>query len=699
MIYILGEQVNEAIQDLIEDLETGDPFDSTLFSTAVHNLIRSLDACKSLSHWSRLIRLQHRELSRFLENSVFTVKNIEKEDKADSGPSASFNTPNSSGARTEITRTVKKFSPLVDNYSKIQCSSVSCTSTFSHKRTYLKHMHRYHPYLEVDNSVRDPKGTCELISPRTGFICGAKLPFRSMYVHLETVHSVKKPSADHILVGFDLTSTPKPIFALKGEGIDYLDNMDSGSKDIEKSKLPMSNSNLVEAAQISQEEINLKKTEEDSDEPVVSQAKPWKRIMVESSSDSSSFTGSSKKNVEFKALDDYESLLECDTQPINTKSDYFQDNSYYSDMDEYLQAETQREQKDDESDTSKSSTSSSSSSLSKHDEKVVIPIRNNRGAKRKCFSSPNSSDSNHTPKKERTGNSVSHCSNDNNETPTVHMSDNSQSQSSFKDINEEEDDSDYLSGDSEDYTTCRRENKAKRYASRKPAGIPLYEQEVNVKFIQDYSSFMRKNNTTGSKDTDNPTIAKYVRHLFTIEDSFLSYETKENPNFTLESLRLFQSPSYIHLKYPLDWILSTSGNDGNRGTDRLKSHSSLRQFLEYEVDRFSQSNDFSDVKKAVRENLEGISKQISSNKLFRRFSIQTNIKKHKKDRAKLILEPSKQLKIEKLVTTWHNSLECDEFQKDMDFIYQNAMKSKNISSKNFTKYCNYARVYLLLRLD
>ena len=175
-MYCIGEQLCTSIQDLVGDLESEDPFDGTIFTRSVQDLTIAVDNCKSLSHWSRLIRIQYREMSRYIDE-VDTPKYIQKQVETTPKPSTSFNTPNNSSSRNEVSRTVKKFSPLIKTYSQIQCTSITCTSTFTHKRTYLKHMKKYHPYINPDQSIRDPKGTCELIAPKTGLPCGSKFSF------------------------------------------------------------------------------------------------------------------------------------------------------------------------------------------------------------------------------------------------------------------------------------------------------------------------------------------------------------------------------------------------------------------------------------------------------------------------------------------------------------------------------------------
>ena len=125
-------------------------------------------------------------------------------------------------------------------------------------------------------------------------------------------------------------------------------------------------------------------------------------------------------------------------------------------------------------------------------------------------------------------------------------------------------DSDYEEGDSQDFTSLRRSNRVLRYDRRNSIDVPLHERAENVKFINDFSDFMQSKNIAAA-NANNPTLSKAIRHLFHQEDSLLSFETNENGSFCLEKLRCFNSDEFIHLRYPLDWITSTAGRDGNKG--------------------------------------------------------------------------------------------------------------------------------------
>ena len=260
-------------------------------------------------------------------------------------------------------------------------------------------------------------------------------------------------------------------------------------------------------------------------------------------------------------------------------------------------------------------------------------------------------------------------------------------------INFEEDDSDIEPGDDSAFTEKRLACKRARHMPRDKQGIKLFEKEDNKVFIEDMESFMQNNNiSTGNKS--NSTITKALRELFYSEDSLLCYEVNQNEDFNLQKWRMFNSSSFVSLNYPLHWITESCGENGGRALERLKAHAALRSYIKYEVDKYDSSLDFLSIKQTVNANLESISKQITTGRLYNNYTKLATNYKQKCDRAKLILDPSLNQKINNCVKVWNNSLEKEELDKDNRFIYEQAIKSKSISPANFTKYSNYARMML-----
>ena len=266
-------------------------------------------------------------------------------------------------------------------------------------------------------------------------------------------------------------------------------------------------------------------------------------------------------------------------------------------------------------------------------------------------------------------------------------------ENSDTDETEDIDDSDTESIDDEEFTTRRLMNKRLRHAKRMESIIKPSERPENERFIRDMEEFMKLQSVSTSS---SETTAKDLRHLFFKDDSFLQFELSKNKNFKLENLRSFNDDTFQHLQYPLSWLVTTCDSDGTKATERLKAHSDLRQYILYEVDRFSSSMDFADKKQAVQSNLESISKQISSAKLWNRYNKMANNSRQTKERAELILEPSKNYNINNCVRLWNSSAEKSEEDLDHQFLYETCMKSKHITPKQLTKYASYARMSLCL---
>ena len=262
----------------------------------------------------------------------------------------------------------------------------------------------------------------------------------------------------------------------------------------------------------------------------------------------------------------------------------------------------------------------------------------------------------------------------------------------------EEYDSDFEPGDTESYTTIRVQNKKIRHSSRNINILPLHLKSGNIEFIEAMTKFL-KQNTIDTGNAERSTVTKTIRHLFLSSDSLLSFEVERNCQFKLQNWRNFQDANYMHLKYPLDWITKTCHKDGVKGCERLKAHCSLRRYIEYEVDKADSSESFSAIKISVRSNLNSISTQISKNKLYMKYNSLSKQLNQQKKKAAHVLQPSKPINIQNLVSTWYSSLEYEETERDYQFIYENAMKTKHISISNMTSYAIYVRLSLLLRID
>ena len=650
---------------------------------------------KDSTTWANLIKSLWSELSELLlsENPKISTPILPSQLLV-------ISTPRQSTPKAVLSK-IKKFTPLVDKSIRLPCTGLPnpCKSKlFLHKRSYLKHLRVFHNNQGINHQFKDPPGTCELINKVTNRPCHAKLSTRSMIYHLEHVHNVHRPDKDHVLLGFITTSFRRAVFVPKGTESEYLD---SPSQDEAVSE-PIPTNEVLEP----EKEKSIKNenaiispmcaasNDEDSNEntPVFSKIKSAKRKLPVSPnlSELSNLTDMSTLSVfdmdteqQHNLLEDLgnfdfdeifniptepleEDILNVPTQPLRTASSdeegYGKDNKHSPSSNDQLKDQS-------------SSTSEESGFIG---ENPKISPQNS-------VAESENKDSIHMEKQKHSN------------LTSLNASTSAQDENSIENPISSQEFSDHEADDEEAFTEFRRLNKRIRYSARNTLHLPLNEKEHNRDFIQDFIVFMTSNSISTESTS---TSAKAVNHLFMFEEiSFLAFESKANPNFNLESLRCFDKPEkLVHLTYPGDWIVSTAGNDGNRGLDHLKSHKKLRDFLEYSVDKFNSSQEFSVTKKAVRDTLDGIEKQIKRNRLWRKYTVLSNQKKQKKDKANMILTPSRNLNIENIVKTWNSSLEKEETYRDHNFIFQSAVEKNSISAKNFTKYSQFSRMALFLRL-
>ena len=553
----------------------------------------------------------------------------------------------------------KKFSPLVDIDSKIKCTVGWCSSTFGYKRSYEAHMLNAHPSALVDLNVKEPLGTCRLLNKTTGLPCEAKLSLSSMYGHLLRKHNTRRPSKHHTLAGFKIGPNPSAVFVTKNSNLE-LDKaaVKSNFEDIDLSKKEKEKFNpeeviheelLTKTDDFEKEKKGFEKKkvtdEEDFNKP---QDKSYHEVenlhVTESSCDASSivndFTEEFPKSppvlvpilgVKTKRnLDDFD-----DTTPMVKKRKFSR--KLLNKVDKAL----------------------------KNIEKVKIP-KQKKAPLVKISKFPED------------------CSSSSDEY-TVEKS----SEETEKIIY----DSDYESDDTLDFTNKRTAAKAMRHLSRNENCVNSQESTENSQFIADMISYM-KTESISTKNLDKSTIQKTVSELFTKEDSFLNFNIKKDRTFNLNRLRKFNEDDYIGLVYPIEWLTETCLEEGIKGQERLKAHTQLRRFIDYEVENADSSLEFLPLKMKVKENNASITLQISKNNLYRKYTELAKAEHQKKEKCKLILDRSKIHKEQNILVKWNSSQEKEEKDKDMENIYNESMSSGVISPRNLTAYSEYARLQL-----
>ena len=581
-------------------------------------------------------------------------------------------------------------------------------------------MAQFHSNINIDPTVTDPPGTCELLTG--GEPCHAALCERAMLYHIEHIHGIHKP-VDHFLYGFDTSSdVPSAVFVPNSHRYEAKKTSDLDIENIIviSQKVKKSGKNLYPKLS---NPTDMKVVINEPDNITPKHQKPAKRkriIRLKSSSDSSQDTSSKQSRKETPPtkvgrfdtsdvsnskhqLEDIDSNV-LETSPPGLSSDYY---SHDFDDDDFFQALTQpivyqdnieiESENIDEQRTEalKDIESGKSDNESKLPEKDLLSTQSSGGSSSSSSDSSENSSVSSQSNDEDINNvsniSIQQFEDFNDNLAKTYVSDEDISQN-----NEIDDDTDMEEGDGDLYTELRHRNRDIRYKIRNLTTIPLYEMEENRIFIEDFKTYLQKFSATpASRKT--PTIDKACSHLYLQTDSLLSYEFEKNPEFNLENLRNFSSNTFVHLRYPGDWISDTAGTIGNKGLDRLKAHCEIREFLKYEADKFDSSHNFFAMKQEVKENLEGINQQISSAKLFKKYNIFANNLQQKRKNAKMILDASKCVNVDQIVKTWNTSFEKNEIDQDYEFMYQNCISSESISVKMLTKYSQYARIVLLMR--
>ena len=659
------------INDLIDDMKD---ISIRLFKDTSSKFIEKLENSESHKHFIGLVKLQAEEVL-----SALKIEDAACQTSADSTSavqmskvcsSNSLKSPKSSLSKIDLSQ-IKKFSPLVNDGNKIRCTAPWCTSKFSHKRSYDKHMSRFHRNLSIDPTITDPPGTCELLT--AGKPCRAALCERAMMYHLEHIHGVHRPE-DHFLYGFNTSSDiPSAVFvpnshryeAKKTSALNIRDviiisqNVKKGSKKSYPMISQRSNTEAIiddttpkQPKAVKRKRIRFRRSSSDSSLDNSYQGRKEKALStpkrirkdenddIQTSIMKASLTSGSKTQTLTQSVPSYSreasvellkySLKEekSEVVTVNSVPSYSREASV-----EFLKYSVKEEKSEgvtdefacnyaeitidddsfetfsqpllnEESTKDVMNLSSNDIVLSQCDGKVeskgdpsqsVSPEREKKSSSHSSTTDDSSSSSSqcadNSSKSQKDDPSEKDKSCEENDNLSQNSSDSNDDDlqmfvQEFEDYNETlantsftddstknisqddqptDDDSDIEEGDGDLYTIIRRRNRDIRYNNRNVTIIPLHERDENRLFIEDFKQFIQKFSVTPA-NRKMSTIDKACSHLFIQDDSFLNYEFKLNPEFTLENLRNFTAKSFENLKYPGDWITETAGNNGNKGS-------------------------------------------------------------------------------------------------------------------------------------
>ena len=741
--------LNTAINNLLRDISAGRNYTTTMLEAESTSFLTAIRDSRTFEHWTGLIEKQISELNNLFETDALMHSNRSPEVQTPAGQSGSSSGPDLSH--------IKVFSPLIDESSRLKCSIVGCNSRFSYRRSYESHMRNFHPNMEV-RKVRDPPGTCRLFVANSQRPCNAKLPVRSIYYHLLHLHQVHRPSPEEILIGFDLTSTPRAVFGKKKDLEQHLRNssedaMRQTRNEVSSLRGDVAGPSSAPAAGPSSGPVNQHRSAPVAGPTLAAIAGPSSgpvprrksapRATIRSTHVAGPTSSPAAINISSPVYQRRSApvagpILAAIAGPssgpvprrqsdprarirsipvggptsspaaTNISSPASGSTSILTPRSSRSKHTALRKRKLDLPSASSSSISISSDEemdnfRKEYEDCVPKKVPGKSPEEPKLLSnSPeeenldNKSSNSSSQKDYEKEKKLKQVDDSESDMETTSSSENEEEELSSYYTDDNEIDSDHEIGDIETENEIRIRNKKIRHMNRNTNLVPLHQKPGNLAFIQDMTTYMKK----ATIDTTNPTtstITRTVRHLFTDDDSFLSFQVNKNITFCCENLRSFKSENFEHLQFPMDWLVSTCLRDGIKGLERLKSHACLRKFLEYEVDKMDSSKDFQLMKDTVRVNLQEITKQITNNKLFKKYTTLSKQNKQKKDKALMILEPGRQINIENLVRTWNQSFEKTETDRDYQFILETSIENNHISIRNLTAYSSYARICLLLR--
>ena len=169
MYFDVGETVIRNLNSLLNETPTNVKEELENLSITTEAFSQNLEKFDELKYWSNLFKLQFQELLKVLEkkNKSKKVQHTQIQSKIIKR------------------RILHMFTPLVDRNCKIQCSVKGCKLRFARRGTYLIHMDKKHPNEPKRYFVRDPVGSCRLISRLSKRECGAKLPLKGYIIKLK----------------------------------------------------------------------------------------------------------------------------------------------------------------------------------------------------------------------------------------------------------------------------------------------------------------------------------------------------------------------------------------------------------------------------------------------------------------------------------------------------------------------------------
>ena len=265
-----------------------------------------------------------------------------------------------------------------------------------------------------------------------------------------------------------------------------------------------------------------------------------------------------------------------------------------------------------------------------------------------------------------------------------------------------DEDSDAESGDDEDFTLFRIRNKEDRFQRRNNPEIPSpADLPKNRKFIESFTKYLIQH-----ADTDNEkasTFSSTTALLFRHSDSWLVYQLKKRPSFSLDNLTCFKDvENFVELRDPDGWIDEIAGKTGKDNSIRRKEmYKCYKRLIKYLLKLLGNEDFGSDIvsilrRTKIKDNLKEIHEEIDACKTWNK--LQNIIEKdhHEIEKARDTVNPQEKHNAAVANKSYFLSKEFNERMKKNHQIWKDALDTNKIGQRDFDTLGQFARHVLAM---
>ena len=247
-------------------------------------------------------------------------------------------------------------------------------------------------------------------------------------------------------------------------------------------------------------------------------------------------------------------------------------------------------------------------------------------------------------------------------------------------------------------TRARQERRKVRHLNRaKTDQDEIAERPENATFIAEFLEWLKTITKEATTNKEPSTFPLSSGHGWEYHDSFLHFQTSEDPSFSYARLVDFENPdNFLFIPSPVDWILRANGNP-IRKREQLKLSKRLRKFVAFKALKHKFTGKDSNFKVAISEHLRSIDAEIADQNLYSKFDKQYKIEAAKTKKMKMIINPEgDQLEYE-AVKVFLRSEEAKNLLKEVDDIYKEAKQGRIPKPRKFNRCCLIVRFFIAIK--